>query len=227
MNSGGASKSKRVCIEQVPELTTVPDSVSVFVKDGAQISMSYAAAKQSSLFLTQIRGASSTDGSDSESEDEGEEWVVEIQLPQLEQSIMVQIAQYMTHHTTHPMSEIPTPLTDQNLSNFVSDKFDVKLVSPQKNETPVSCIPRLCKLANAAETLGIPGLINLVLAALGTRLVNSSLKQCLVNFGMDPDHEFTEEEIAEATREVPWLRDQSKNAVTTSEPSESAVDEVE
>ena len=100
------------------------------------------------------------------------------------------IIEYLKHYLNEEPKEIPKPLPNSDLKQ-VLDEWDYNYISPLSIEETIDLI-------NAANYMGIEGLINLCSSRIASEMTNCSIEEVRAKFGIQPN--MTEEEIKYYTK---------------------------
>lgn len=219
---GGGSKedhsdqSKKMRLESVqtesvpvPEMHASPERQIILVlKDGNRLAIKEECAVQSELFKQSLGmdtpGADGDDDGSGSEEEEGDS-IVEIQVPSISLETMTEIVTYMMHHVSNPVTEIPMPIPSNKLTDFVTDPFDLEFITARPGEDNAAFVKRMGVITECANFIDIKPLLMLTAASLAVRIKGATMRECNVNFGLDPDMEFTAEDEARIRAEHPWI----------------------
>ena len=92
-----------------------------------------------------------------------------INIKGVDSNTLIKIIEYLKHYQNEEPSEIPKPLPSPDLKNILNE-WDYNYISPISLE---NCID----LVNAANYLGIKGLVNLTSARLASEMINCTVEE--------------------------------------------------
>ena len=103
----------------------------------------------------------------------------EIEISQVNGKNLKLIIDYLNHHRTEEIKEIPKPLPSGDLKLYL-DEWDYNFINPLSLE---ECID----LLNAAQTLDIEGIINLSSAKIASEMLIGTVDEVLEKFRIKDD----------------------------------------
>ena len=103
----------------------------------------------------------------------------EIEISQVNGKNLKLIIDYLNHHRTEEIKEIPKPLPSGDLKLYL-DEWDYNYINPLSLE---ECID----LLNAAQTLDIEGIINLSSAKIASEMLIGTVDEVLEKFRIKDD----------------------------------------
>ena len=114
----------------------------------------------------------------------------EIDIKNVDSKTLYKIIDYLKHYQNEEPKFIPKPLPGPDLKPILGE-WDYNYIIPISLEESID-------LVNAADYLGIRGLVNLTSARLASEMINCPIEEARAKFGIVPD--MTEEEMAEYDR---------------------------
>ena len=108
-------------------------------------------------------------------------------VKEVEGKTLSKVIEYLKHYVNEEPKEIPKPLPSADLKPLLSE-WDYNYISSFSLEDTVD-------LVNVANYLDINDLVNLASARIGSEMINCSLEEARIKFGIKGD--MTEEEMKE------------------------------
>jgi S-phase kinase-associated protein 1 len=129
-------------------------------------------------------------------EEDGDEDVAEIPLPNVKGAVLQKVIEFCTHHKDEPMTEIEKPLKSQNMADVVqkwyADYVDVEQVV-------------LFELILAANYMDIKPLLDLTCATVASMIKGKTPEEIRTTFNITND--FSPEEEAQVREENKWCEE--------------------
>lgn len=158
-------------------------NVNLVSKEGDSFSIAVEVAKMSELVKSMM-------------EEDAEEDVTEIPLPNVKASVLQKVIEFCVHHKEESMTEIEKPLKSQNMADVVqkwyADYVDVEQVV-------------LFELILAANYMDIKPLLDLTCATVASMIKGKTPEEIRTTFNISND--FSPEEEAQVREENKWCEE--------------------
>lgn len=128
-------------------------------------------------------------------EDNGEDGIPEIPLPDVTPEIFEMVAEFLRKHENDPMKEIVKPISTNVLKDIVGD-WDANYMTVLDQDT-------LFKVILAANYLDIPSLLDLGICALACMVKGKEPDEVKKLFNIEPDITPEEEKLVRDSN--PWI----------------------
>jgi len=158
-------------------------TVNLVSKEGDTYTVQYDVAKMSELVKTMM-------------DDDGEEDVTEIPLPNVKATVLSKVIEFCTHHRAEPMTEIEKPLKSAIMSEVVQ-KWYADFVNVEQ--------VLLFELILAANYMDIKPLLDLTCATVASMIKGKTPEEIRQTFNITND--FSPEEEAQVREENKWCEE--------------------
>ena len=166
--------------------TEYKGKVTLVSREGDKFEVEAKTAAMSELVLTML-----TDGDD---EEDGEETIQEIPLPNIKSTVLAKVVEFCNYHVTNgPMKEIERPLKSANMAEVIGE-WDANFVTIEQEE--------LFEIILAAQYMDIKSLLDLTCAKVASMMKGKTPEEIRNTFNIVND--FTPEEKAQVREENKW-----------------------
>mmetsp|Transcript_12954 Transcript_12954/g.33055 ORF Transcript_12954/g.33055 Transcript_12954/m.33055 type:complete len:173 (+) Transcript_12954:112-630(+) len=164
-----------------PEVGATKGMCALVSQEGKRYEVSRETAMQSMLVKEMV------------DEEEGEDSVLDIPLPNVKSSVLEKVVEFCSHHVKEPMPDIEKPLKSANMNEVVSE-WDANFVDLDQEA--------LFELILAANYMDIKSLLDLTCAKVASMIKGKSPEEIRETFNITND--FTPEEEARVREENKW-----------------------
>eukprot|EP01083_Nonionella_stella_P017571 49165_1 len=153
-------------------------------------------SKEGDPFAVEVGVAQMSELVKSMMEDEGDDEIAEIPLPNVKAQILKKVIEFCQHYKTEPMNEIEKPLKSSEMSEVVQ-KWYADFVNVEQ--------PVLFELILAANFMDIKPLLDLTCATVASMIKGKTPEEIRRTFNITND--FSPEEEAQVREENKWCEE--------------------